>query len=150
MDNDIDKSHVNGVNTDGLIEVGSKKNRLVALFFFFFRMVYQYLIKLQMKIPVIQQFHFFQRQGWGNGRFRWWKMVNFTGHNWRFELLKTSKSLSQIKWVNDGPQRYPCPIPRNWMLSYTEKGSLKILGQGGSSWIIGMIPKGNHSYPYED
>lgn len=34
MDNDIDKSHVNRVNTDGLIEVGSKKNRLVALFFF--------------------------------------------------------------------------------------------------------------------
>ena len=35
MDNDIDKSHLSEVNTDGLIEVGSKENRLVAFFFFF-------------------------------------------------------------------------------------------------------------------
>lgn len=34
MDSDIDKSHLSGVNTDGLIEVSSKENRLVALFFF--------------------------------------------------------------------------------------------------------------------
>lgn len=77
MDSDIDKNHLSGVNTDVLIEVSSKENRLVALFFF--RTVYQYLIKLQMKVPCDPAIPFLSkarlRLWWilliANGAFHW-------------------------------------------------------------------------------